>query len=234
MIFSGKRDGMHARNSNLNGDAGFSLLELVIAMAVTLVVTSMAGALLAGSFNIRARENQKSEAIADVQRALNIMTREISNSGFGLTNNGIVAADSGASTIRFRANLNAYRGETTSDAVSDRDEDVAYRLISDGTNNYIARLDVNTSNQTTVLSNRIDAYRIRYYAAKVDYTTGNCDIVPAAGAVEVAPSVAKYLVITICVTLPERGRPGSAGYQPATNLQLVSDISLRNANTAQY
>jgi len=234
MTFNGKRDGMHARNSNLNGDAGFSLLELVIAMAVTLVVTSMAGALLAGSFNIRARENQKAEAIADVQRALNIMTREISNSGFGLLNNGIVAADSGQNMIRFRANLNAYRGETTSDSIADRDEDVAYRLISDGTNNYIARLDVNTSNQTTVLSNRIDAYRIRYYASKVDYTTGNCDIVPAAGAVEVAPSAAKYLVITICVTLPERGRPNSPGYQPATNLQLVSDISLRNANTAQY
>jgi type II secretory pathway pseudopilin PulG len=225
---------MDARTSDLKRDGGFSLLELVIAMAVTMVVTTMAGALLAGSFNIRSRENQKSEAVADVQRALNIMTREIANAGFGLTNNGIVAADSGQNMIRFRANLNAYRGETTSDAVTDRDEDVAYRLITDGTNNYIARLDVNTNNQTTVLANRIDAYRIRYYAAKVDYATGDCDIVPAAGAVEVAPSVAKYIVITICVTLPERGRPNSPGYQPATNLQLVSDITLRNANTAQY
>src|SRR4051794_32768505 len=82
------------RHSEPQTEAGFSLLELVLAMTVTLVVMGMASALLAGSFNIRARENQKSEAIADVQRALNVITREVANSGFGLTNNGIVAADS--------------------------------------------------------------------------------------------------------------------------------------------
>ena len=225
---------MNKRTSDFSTDAGFSLLELVVAMAITLLIMGMASALLAGSFNIRSRENQKSEAIADVQRALNILTREISNSGFGLTNNGIVAADSGVSAIRFRANLNAYRGETTSNAVTDRDEDVEYRLVTDGSNSFIARLDVNTNNLTTVLANRIDSFRIRYYGSKIDYTTGNCDIVPAAGAVEVTPSSAKYIVVSICVTLPARGAPGSTGYQPATNMQLVSDISLRNADPTQY
>lgn len=225
---------MKRRPSDHSADAGFSLFELVIAMAISLIVMSLASALLAGSFNIRSRENQKSEAIADVQRALNIMTREIANSGFGLTNNGLVTADSGASSIRFRANLNAYRGETTSNAVSDRDEDVEYRLVTDSGNSFIARLDVNTSNLTTVLSNRIDSFRIRYYASKVDYTTGNCDIVTAGGVAEVTPSAAKYVVISICVTLPARGTPGSAGYQPPTNMQLVSDISLRNADTTLY
>ncbi len=224
---------MNKRISDLPADAGFSLLELVIAMAVSLMLMGMASGLLAGSFNIRSRENQKSEAVADVQRALNIMTREIANSGFGLTNNGLVSPDSGASAIRFRANLNAYRGETTSNAVSDRDEDVEYRLVNNG-NSFIARLDINTSNQTTVLANRIDAFRIRYYASRVDYTTGTCDIIPGAGAVEVAPSAAKYIVITVCVALSERGRVGSPGYQPPTNLQLVSDIWLRNADPTQY
>lgn len=225
---------MNKRTSDYSSDAGFSLFELVLAMAISLIVMSLASALLAGSFNIRSRENQKSEAIADVQRALNIMTREIANSGFGLTNNGLVTADSGVSSIRFRANLNAYRGETTSNAVSDRDEDVQYSLVTDSGNSFIARLDVNTSNLTTVLSNRIDSFRIRYYASKVDYTTGNCDIVTTGGVAEVTPSAAKYVVVSICVTLPARGTPGSAGYQPATNMQLVSDISLRNADTTLY
>ncbi|HEX8773023.1 MAG TPA: type II secretion system protein [Pyrinomonadaceae bacterium] len=226
---------MNTSSPDIRNEAGFTLLELVIAMAITLIVMGMASALLAGSFNIRARENQKSEAVADVQRALNIMTREIANSGFGLTSNGIVAADSGLSSIRFRANLNAYRGQTTSDSVIDRDEDVEYKLVTDGRNSYIMRLDINTANMTTVLANRIDNFRIRYYASKIDYTTGNCDIIPAAGAVEVAQkSSAGYIVVTVCVDLPERGRPGSAGYQPATTMQLVSDIHLRNANLAQY
>jgi prepilin-type N-terminal cleavage/methylation domain-containing protein len=225
---------MNKRHSDSQTDAGFSLFELVLAMAISLIVMSLASALLAGSFNIRSRENQKSEAIADVQRALNTMTREIANSGFGLTNNGLVTADSGASSIRFRANLNAYRGETTSNSVSDRDEDVEYRLVTDSGNSFIARLDVNTNNLTTVLSNRIDSFRIRYYASKVDYTTNNCDFVTTGGVAEVTPSAAKYIVISICVTLPERGIAGSPGYQPATNMQLVSDISLRNADTTLY
>ena len=225
----------NARHSDQPTDAGFSLLELVLAMAVSLIVMGMASALLAGSFNIRSRENQKSEAIADVQRALNIMTREIANSGFGLTNNGIVAADSGLSQIRFRANLNAYRSQTTSDAVTDRDEDVEYRLVSDGTASYIMRLDINTGNSTTVLANRIDTFRIRYYASKIDYTVGDCDIIAPAGVAEVAQkSSAGYIIITACVTLPARGRPNSPGYQPPTNMQLVSDVTLRNANLTQY
>ncbi|HYY56530.1 MAG TPA: prepilin-type N-terminal cleavage/methylation domain-containing protein [Pyrinomonadaceae bacterium] len=226
---------INSGRSDLRAEAGFSLLELVLAMAVTLVVMGMASALLAGSFNIRSRENQKSEAIADVQRALNVMTREIANSGFGLTNNGIVAADSGLSQIRFRANLNAYRGQTTSDSVTDRDEDVQYRLVSDASTIYIMRLDVNTNNTTTVLANRIDTFRIRYYASKIDYTVGDCDIIAPAGVAEVAQkSSAGYIVITVCVTLPARGRPSSPGYQPESKMQLVSDINLRNANLMQY
>ncbi|HEV2915625.1 MAG TPA: prepilin-type N-terminal cleavage/methylation domain-containing protein [Pyrinomonadaceae bacterium] len=226
---------INSGNPDFRAEAGFSLLELVLAMTVTLVVMGMASALLAGSFNIRSRENQKSEAIADVQRALNIMTREIANSGFGLTNNGIVAADSGLSQIRFRANLNAYRGQTTSDSVTDRDEDIEYRLVSDGSTVYIMRLDINTNNTTTVLANRIDTFRIRYYASKIDYTVGDCDIVAPAGVTEVAQkSSAGYIVITVCVTLPARGSPKSPGYQPAAKMQLVSDINLRNANLTQY
>jgi prepilin-type N-terminal cleavage/methylation domain-containing protein len=231
----GEQGQMNTRHVAYSNEAGFSLVELVLAMAISLVVMAMASALLAGSFNIRARENQRSEAIADVQRALNIMSREIANSGFGLTNNGIVAADSGSNMIRFRGNLNAYRGQTTSNSVADRDEDVQYRLYTDGTNSYIVRLDVNTSNQTTVLANRIDAFRIRYYSSKIDYTAGDCDITPSGGATEVTDkTTAKYIVITVCVSLPERGTPGSTGYQPETNMQLISDIMLRNGDLTQY
>ena len=91
-------------------DRGFSLIELLIAMTITLTVLGLTGGLLASSFNVRARENQKTDALADAQRALNIMTREIANTGFGLANNGIVAADSNETAIRVRANLNAFDG----------------------------------------------------------------------------------------------------------------------------
>lgn len=218
-----------------NAELGFSLIELLIGMAITLTVLGLAGNLLAGSFNVRARENQKTDALADAQRALNIMTREIANTGFGLANNGIVAADSTASAIRIRSNLNAFDSQTTSNSINDRNEDVKYSLYSAGTDSYIVRLDIGTQNQTTVLANRVDTLNIRYYPAKITYTaTGsNCDISTTSSEVT-QKSDTKYIVISVCVELPARGAPGSAGYQPVSRVQLVSDVYLRNADVANY
>ena len=227
---------MRHRESKFSPAAGFSLLELLIAMAVTLIMMAAASALLAGSFNVRARQNQQTEALADAQRALNIMTREIGNAGFGLTNNGIVTANSDASSIRVRANLNAFSGQTTSNAISDPNEDVRYMLAVEGGHSYIIRLDVNTSEQTTVLANRIDTFRIGYYSARVNYTVPTaCGPINTGGVAEVAQrSAARFLVIQVCVELPARGRPGSPGYQPPAVAQLVSDVTLRNANLLHY
>src|SRR3954451_11966319 len=117
------------RAARTNGEAGFSLIELMIAMAVTLIVMAAATTLLSSSLRIRTRENQKSDALADAQRALNIMSRDIANSGFGLDFNGLVAGDchpltatdTNTAQIRFRANVN------NSDATTGQaDEDVTY------------------------------------------------------------------------------------------------------------
>lgn len=221
-------------------ETGFSLLELMIAVSIMLVVMGVTSGLLAGSFNVRARENQRSDALADSQRALNIMTREIANSGFGLSDNGIVAADSSLSAIRVRANLNAFEKKATSLLVNDRNEDVKYSLWTVSGASYIVRLDIGTQNQTTVLANRVDSLKIRYYASKISYTMSpavdgvpSCDI--STNSAEVAQkSDAKYIVMSICVELSERGRPGSPGYQPTSRVQLVSDITLRNADINNY
>lgn len=230
---------MHEQQ-NKPGMAGFSLPELMIAMTIVLVIMGLTSGLLTRSFNVRARENQRSDALADGQRALNIMTREIANSGFGMSDNGIVAADSGLGSIRVRANLNAFEGKATSPFVTDRNEDVKYSLWTVEGASYIVRLDIGTQNQTTVLANRVDSLKIRYYPSKISYTMApavggvpSCDI--STNAVEVTQkSDAKYLVMSICVELPERGQLGSAGYQPASRVQLVSDVDLRNADTNNY
>ncbi len=217
-----------------NLDAGFSLVELLIAMTITLTVLGLTSGFLASSFNVRSRENQKTDALADSQRALNIMTREIANTGFGLADNGIVAADSNESAIRVRANLNAFDGQTSSNSISDRNEDVKYSLYTAGGDSYIVRLDIGTQNQTTVLANRVDALRIRYYPEKINYSLGsNCDISTTSSEVTLK-SDTKYIVISVCVELTARGAPGSPGYQPASRVQLVSDCYLRNADIINY
>jgi len=212
----------------------------MIAMTVTLVMAGLASVLMASSFSIRARENQKTEALADAQRGLNLMTREIGNSGFGLTDNGIISADSGLSSIRVRANLNAAAGETTSSTTTDRDEDVKYLLYTDSNNSYIVRIDVNSAAQEMVLANRVDSLKLRYYADKVTYGSGDCDITNVRDSFgnpvgEVAQmSGAKYIVISICVTLPAVSTPGSPGYQPPSQVQLVSDVALRNSDLFNF
>lgn len=212
-------------------------MELLVAMSVTLVVLTITSGVLVSAFNIRSRENQRSDALADAQRALNIMSREIANTGFGLTDNGIVASDSGLSSIRVRANLNAFEGQSTSSTISDRNEDIKYSLYTTTNTSYIVRLDIGTQNQTTVLANRVDSLKIRYYPSPITYTmsptAGACDISTNASEVTLK-SDTKYIVISLCVELPAVGKPKSPGYQPASRVQLVSDVYLRNADITNY
>lgn len=220
--------------------SGFSLLELSIAMTITLVIMAIASTLLASSFKIRNRENQRSSAIADAQRALNIMSREIANAAYGLGTNGIVTGDSGTTSIRVRSDLDL------SGATNVAGEDVKYILVNDANGSFILRLDLQPTQTTSLIANRIDGLKIRYYDERVTYLIGNCmtgvlncdinTVRNSAGTVEneVTPDNAKYVVLVLSVTLPAVGTPGSAGYQPASATQLVSTVTLRNANLEAY
>jgi len=219
--------------------SGFSLLELLIAMAITLSLMVAATTLLANAMRIRSRENQKSDALADAQRALNIMSREIADAGFNLTNNGIVVADSGVNKIRIRSNLNRYDYDASvSDAsrsnVQDSGEDITYFINLADNTKYLARHD-EYGNGSTVLANRIDSMNIHYFDQKVSYTApmAGSDISNVSAA-EVTPGNAKYIVIAISVTLDQVGTPGSTGYQPPFSVLLCSDVTLRNSGLWSY
>ena len=229
-----------------SGSEGFSLLELIIAMAITMAIMVMASTLIASAFRVRSRENQKSDALADVQRGLNIMSREIANAGFNLNTNGIVAADSNATSIRIRSNLNKFDTRFTFDARSgiglgllgeDAGEDVKYfRNLAAGTE-YLARWDEYTANANkgTVLANRIDSLQIHYFGQPVTYTAAQeATDISGPSSPEVAPDAAKYVVIALSVTLDAVGTPGSPGFQPQRHVLLVSDVTLRNASLPTY
>lgn len=235
-----------------NNEGGFSLVELILAMAITLTVLGLSSTLLAAGFYSRSREDRKSDGIADVQRALNIMTREISNSGLKLptglgavATNGIVTNDSDNQSIRIISNLNGMpdsaNGFFEDPDVEDTDEDLKFLMYVDAAlgQRYIVRYERNGSNQTTVLANRIDSLVFRYYDEKVTYSTtvdsnGVCDITDVKNAAgnsksEVSPASAKFIVIAVGVTLPAVGTEGSEGYQPPSQVQLTSDVVLRNS-----
>lgn len=240
---------MDKKQKQIGSEAGFSLPELMIAMAVTLVIMGIAASFLASSVNVRAREDRRTDAIADVRRALSTMTRELGNAGYqlpaNLAGNGIVAANSNSSQIRIITNLDRFTGDTP-DTVSSQDEDVTYQFISNAQSDqsYILRYDVNSAVAgTTVLANRVDSLVIRYFDRRVTYQSGTCQegikmstVRNSANTLqaEVAPSLARYVVISACVSLPQVGSPGSPGYQPASRTQLISDVELRNADAKNY
>lgn len=227
-------------NQKPNSQSGFSLIELVIAMSVTIVIATIASSLVAQSFRMRAREDTRSDAIADAHRALNIVTREIANSGFGLMDNGIVPGDSGPASIRFRSNLNAYTRDAAGNAVAgsegvlDRDEDIKYMMYNDNAANrhYLVRYDAyiaTTKGQreaTTVLANRLDSFQLQYFdsnGAELN-VAANQDLLRDAWKVR----------LTVGVVLPAEGAPESPGYQPETTINLVSDVVLRNASQITF
>jgi hypothetical protein len=178
--------------------------------------------MLAMSMAVRQRENQRSEAVADVQRALQAITREISNAGLGMSGNGLVAANSDSTFIRVRSNLNAFcvAGSACDSDTSDAGEDIVFGLIDNTTGgagdnqSLITRQDVNGTNAVSALANRIDSLEFEY--------------VKADGTVTTDVSAAQRVRITVTVTLPAVGTEKRPGYQPASQIQLASEAVLRN------
>ena len=213
-----------------NSQRGFSMIELLIAMTVTIVIAGIASTLVAQSLRMRTREDARSDAIADAQRALNIVSREIANSGFGLMDNGLVRGDTGPSSIRFRANLNAYTTEAGAGVVSDPDEDIKYSMYHDDASDrhYLVRYDVTRPDREgiTVLANRLDTFSLTYY----DMNGNILDVVTNTGNVILVWKV----MVEVGVTLPAIGAPGSTGYQPMRPLTLRSEVVLRNASQITY
>ena len=224
------------RQTTKNSERGFSLIELIIAMTVTIVIAGIASSLVAQSFRIRSREDARSDAIADAQRALNIVSREIANAGFGLIDNGLVPGDTGPGSIRFRSNLNAYTRDASGNPVAghteviDRDEDIKYSMYNDDVANrhYLVRYDVTIGGRdgTTVLANRLDSFQLEYF----DSNGNALDVVTDPEASRSAWKIR----ITVGVVLPAEGQPGSPGYQPQSTINLVSDVVLRNSSQITF
>jgi hypothetical protein len=214
---------------------------------------SIAVTMLARTLNVRTRENEHVDELGDVQRAMNIMSREIANAGFNLTGNGIVAADSNAERIRIRANLNKFdtSGLFTPEAKKgigeglpgeDKGEDVTYFVNTVDQTKYLARWDdLALAPKGTVLANRVTSIGFNYFDQKVSYTQDrdNCRITNPlndAGVTqaEVTPNNAKFVVIVVCILTPEVGTKGSPGYQPEFHTLLISDVALRNSRLNKY
>lgn len=190
---------------------GFSLVELMIAMTITLILMGLATTLFAGALGTRSRESRKTDAITSARAALSAISREVSNSGYGLTSNGIVTTDSGAQQIHFRANL--YNEDYTTDSVG---EDVTY--FFDSVTQSIVRYDPNTTPSTSVIVNRISDVTFSYF----DYVGGSST--PSAASSTPTANTGRVM-ITVKVKLEE-----VVGQPKNQTVTFTSDVTLRNSS----
>lgn len=193
---------------------GFSIIELLIAMTITFLVLGLASNLFSKSFATRQRESSKTDALTAAQAALNVISREISNSGYGLITNGIVIADSNQQKLHILSNTT-----NTNTVVTDPLENITY--FFDPVSQSILRYDLNgngiNSPQTSVVINRISSLNFEYF----DYTGSNSTPTNSN-----TPTINTGRIrVTITVKLEDvRGQPKNQ------NVVLVSDVTLRNSN----
>jgi Tfp pilus assembly protein PilW len=198
--------------------SGHTLIELLIAMVICLIIIGSAVAVFSGALSTRQREQDRTDAITSAQAALNIASREIGNSGYGLlSTNGLVLADCNANSLRFRANIVnsvAASNSTSASTTTDPGEDVVF--LYDAASQSVVRFDKNTGTTSGVI-NQVSDVDFEYY----DYNS-------ITGAVTGPFTVASANTARVTVVLEVFLKDVQG--QPTGRVEAVkSDITLRNA-----
>lgn len=179
--------------------------------------------LFSKSLSTRQRESSRTDALTAAQAALNVISREIANSGYGLLDNGIVFLDSGDKKLHFLSNI-----KNTNMVTTDPGENITY--FFDPNTQSILRYDANgivnadgtTSPQTSIIINRISNVEFQYF----DYLNSTVIPAPLQPAPTFTPTV-NTARIRVKITVSLENVQGQTDNQ---SVVLVSDVTLRNSD----
>jgi type IV pilus assembly protein PilW len=156
----------NARASSSSKIAGFTLIELIVSMALSLAVL----AAIAGTFTVQTRQNSAEEQLAQMQQsvrgALDLMIREIQMAGYkpaGGSFNGIETST--ATTLRIKLDLDS--SGVASDGATD---DISYSY--DSATGLLTRT-LNNGGSSATLADNITAFSFSYLNASGAATTTN-------------------------------------------------------------
>ena len=201
---------MAAKRSGL--EAGFSIVELIVIMVIMLVIVGTVVTLFSRSLNTKSRESSRTDALTASQAALNVMTREIANSGYGTITNGLMT-DSSSSQLHFVSNH-----VNTNDNLLQMGEDVTYYF--EPSTESILRYDANGEGPslplTSIIINRISRVEFEYF----NYSGSNS--VPTVTTFPTADTGRVRIRLTVNL---ER----VIGQVNPDNVVLTSDVTLRNS-----
>ena len=207
----------NTRRTNECGESetGFTLIELIVSMILTLIILGVAVTVFSAALKGRDYQSARTDAIVSAQAAINIISRDVGNSGYGLLNNGIVQADSTADRLHFRTNVDNSNYTTTNP-----NEDVTFFCDDCNANGgSVVRYDASGSGTTSGIINRVSRIRFQYW----DYN----EITHAlTGPFNVATLNTGRITITLTVILNNiSGSPGAA----SADVTVTSDVTLRNS-----
>ena len=212
-------------------EKGFSLIELTVATAIMLILLSVVSTLIAREMSVRQRETRRADALVSVQAALNVISREVANSGFGLysdsvtrvASNGIVTGDSGKNQIHLRTNMfnqgdktNCENNVADTACLTDQPgEDVTYFLDTDTQS--IVRYDPKETPTTSVVVNKVSALEFKYFNYDASTGVATDSTTPTASTARVE--------ITVKAQLEE-----IVGQVNPSDVTYKSQVTLRNAS----
>jgi type II secretory pathway pseudopilin PulG len=202
--------------TSTNRTSGYSIAELAISMTIMLVAMGLTMTLFSRSLNTRTRESSRTDALTSAQAALNVMSREIGNSGYGLIGNGLVlAGDSTDVQLHFRSN---YKNDDLT--VSAPGEDVTY--FWDSTSKSILRYDPNGGGtgipQTSTIINRVSTVKFEYF----DFIGSNSTPIQTIPNATVNTGRVRITVTVNLEQVRNQINPSS--------VVLTSDVALRNSD----
>jgi len=193
---------------------GFSLVELLVSMVITLVILTAAVTLFSSQLSSRQYQSKRADAITSAQAAINILSREIGNSGYGLkrgilASNGLVLNDCNSDRLHFRANTDNLNATT-----SDPGEDVTFYY--DASSKSIVRYDAASGGSSAGIINQVSNVSFTYY----DYASNG-------SFTAVNPPTDRTARVTIRLTVLLS--PGGTDLTSPLNVTVESDIALRNS-----
>ena len=184
-------------------DGGFTLIELMISMAIGLVILSA----IAGTFTLQTRQNNAEEQLGQLQQnvraALDLMIREIQMAKYDPAASAFPAGTYGvtysASQLQIKADMDA--NGTLDTASSGSVENIIYAY--DNANLRITR-QLGSSGTAQILADNVTAFTFGYYDANGSAVTSSAN----------SGNIRKVtLSITARTAKPDPSYPSNGGYR---------------------